>query len=197
MSNKSFLAVSAGLLVLCGVPARAQFPLYGQQRVKHYSNSLAPYVASPQQIVDRMLELADIKPGETLYDLGSGDGRVLVTAVQRYHAKAVGIEISDSLVKSTTEKIHTLGLDNDARVIHGDLLQVDLSPADVVTIYLATDSNEILRPNLEKYLKPGTRVVSHDYVVPGWKPKFVDKDLPDAHGHVIYLYQIAVKNKKK
>ena len=125
MSNKSFLAVSAGLLVLCGVPARAQFPLYGQQRVKHYSNSLAPYVASPQQIVDRMLELADIKPGETLYDLGSGDGRVLVTAVQRYHAKAVGIEISDSLVKSTTEKIHTLGLDNDARVIHGDLLQVD------------------------------------------------------------------------
>ena len=189
--SKSLLAVSAGLLVLCGVPARAQFPLYGQQKVKHYSNSLAPYVASPQQIVDRMLELADIKPGETLYDLGSGDGRVLITAVQRYHAKAVGIEISEALV------IHGRGLDNDARVIQGDLLQVDLSPADVVTIYLATDSNAILRPNLEKYLKPGARVVSHDYVVPGWKPKFVDKDLPDAHGHVIYLYQIAAKNKKK
>jgi hypothetical protein len=117
--------------------------------------------------------------------------------VQRYHAKAVGIEISEALVRSTTERIHLLGLDSDARVIRGDLLEVDLSPADVVTIYLATDSNEILRPNLEKYLKPGTRIVSHDYVVPGWKPKSVDKDLPDARGHVIYLYQIAAKSKKK
>ncbi|HWY46505.1 MAG TPA: methyltransferase domain-containing protein [Bryobacteraceae bacterium] len=195
--SKLSISVSAGLLVLCGVPAFAQSALYGQQRAKHYANSLAPYVASPQQIVDRMLELADLKPGEMLYDLGSGDGRVLITAVQRYHAKAVGIEISELLVKSTTERIQKLGLDNDARVIRGDLLEVDLSPADVVTIYLATDSNEILRPNLEKYLKPGARVVSHDYVVPGWKPKFVDKDLPDAHGHVIYLYQIAAKNKKK
>jgi cyclopropane fatty-acyl-phospholipid synthase-like methyltransferase len=169
--------------------------LYGQPRAKHYTNSLAPYVVSPQQIVDRMLELADIRPGETLYDLGSGDGRVLITAVQRYHAKAVGIEISEALVKTTTERIQKMGLANDARVIQGDLLQIDLSPADIVTIYLATDSNEILRPNLEKYLRPGARVVSHDYVVPGWKPKFVDKDLPEARGHVIYLYQIAAKKK--
>src|SRR5690348_3237085 len=190
--SKSITTVS-GLLVLCGVSVFAQSPLYGQQRAKHYANSLAPYVVSPQQIVDRMLELADIRPGETLYDLGSGDGRVLITAVQRYHAKAVGIEISETLVKSTTERIQKMGLANDARVIQGDLLQIDLSPADIVTIYLATDSNEILRPNLEKYLRPGTRVVSHDYVVPGWKPKFVDKDLPEARGHVIYLYQIAAK----
>jgi SAM-dependent methyltransferase len=192
--SKSIITVS-GLLVLCGTSAFAQSPLYGQQRAKHYANSLAPYVVSPQQIVDRMLELADIKPGETLYDLGSGDGRVLITAVQRYHAKAVGIEISETLVKSTTERIQKMGLANDARVIQGDLLQVDLSTADIVTIYLATDSNEILRPNLEKYLRPGARVVSHDYVVPGWKPKFVDKDLPEARGHVIYLYQIAAKKK--
>jgi len=157
--SKSIVAVSAGLLVLCGIPASAQLPLYGQQRVKHYANSLAPYVVSPQQIVDRMLELADLKAGETLYDLGSGDGRVLITAVQRYHAKAVGIEISETLVKSTGDRIQKLGLANDARVIQGDLLQVDLTPADVVTIYLATDSNEILRPNLEKYLKPGARIV--------------------------------------
>jgi len=192
---KSIIVVSSGLLVLCGFSAFAQSPLYGQQRAKHYANSLAPYVVSPQQIVDRMLELADIRPGETLYDLGSGDGRVLITAVQRYHAKAVGIEISEVLVKSTTDRIQKMGLANDARVIQGDLLQVDLSPADIVTIYLATDSNEILRPNLEKYLRPGARVVSHDYVVPGWKPKFVDKDLPEARGHVIYLYQIAAKKK--
>lgn len=193
--SKLILTLSGSVLVLCGAPLFGQSALYGQQRAKHYTNSLAPYVVSPQQIVDRMLELADIKPGETLYDLGSGDGRVLITAVQRYHAKAVGIEISESLVKSTTERIQRMGLQNDARVVQGDLLQVDLSPADVVTIYLATDSNEILRPNLEKYLKPGARVVSHDYVVPGWKPKFVDKDLPEARGHIIYLYQIAAKKK--
>jgi SAM-dependent methyltransferase len=192
--SKSIIIFS-GLLALCGVPASAQPPLYAQQRLKHYSSSLAPYVVSPQQIVDRMLELADIKPGEIVYDLGSGDGRVLITAVQRYRAKAVGIEISEALVKSTTDRIQKMGLTNDARVIQGDLLQVDLSPADIVTIYLATDSNEILRPNLEKYLRPGARIVSHDYVVPGWKPKFVDKDLPEARGHVIYLYQIAAKKK--
>src|SRR6202521_3987252 len=111
------IGILAGGLVLCGVPAFAQGSLFGQTpRAKHYANSLAPYVVSPQQIVDRMLELADIKPGETLYDLGSGDGRVLITAVQRYRAKAVGIEISETLVKGTTERIQKMGLANDARV---------------------------------------------------------------------------------
>jgi cyclopropane fatty-acyl-phospholipid synthase-like methyltransferase len=149
---------------------------------------------SPQEIVDRMLEMADLKPGEKLYDLGSGDGRILITAVVRFKAKAVGIEISDDLVKSTNDRIRRLGLDNDARVIHGNFLDVDLSPADVVTLYLATDVNEMLRPNLERYLKNGARVVSHDYSVPGWKPKQVDKD-PNIHGHVIYLYQMPPKTK--
>jgi cyclopropane fatty-acyl-phospholipid synthase-like methyltransferase len=184
-----------GLLVLAAVPAYSQGLLYGQERAKHYANSLAPYVVSPQQIVDRMLELADLKPGETVYDLGSGDGRILITAVQRFRAKAVGIEISDSLVISTNDRIQKLGLQNDARVIHADLRQVDLSPADVVTMYLATDANEILRPNLERYLKPGARVVSHEYAIPGWKPKQVDKDLPEARNHVIYLYEIPRKKK--
>ena len=188
----SILAVSAALAT-CAIPIFSQ-ELYAQQRVKHYSNSLAPYVVSPQHIVDRMLEVADLKPSETLYDLGSGDGRILITAVQRFRAKAVGVEISDTLVKSTTDRIQALGLQNSARVIHGDFLKVDLSPADVVTIYLATDANEVLRPNMEKYLKPGARVVSHDYPVPGWKAKLVDKDDSD-HGHSIYLYLMPqVKN---
>ena len=175
-------------MCLCGSSAFAQ-------RIKHYSNSLAPYVVSPQAIVDRMLEMADLKPNETLYDLGSGDGRILITAVQRFHAKAVGIEISDSLVASATDHILKLGYQNDARIIHADMMNVDLSPADVVTIYLATDSNEILRPNLEKYLKKGARVVSHDYAVMGWKPKMVDKDVPEARGHVIYLYEMPARKK--
>ena len=111
-------------MALCASQAFAQEPLYGQSRIKHYVNSLAPYVVSPQEIVDRMLELADLKPGESLYDLGSGDGRILITAVVRFKAKAVGIEISDDLVKSTNARIRRLGLDNDAQVIHGDFLDV-------------------------------------------------------------------------
>ena len=191
------LQMLVGGLFLCTVPAFSQGLLFGQTpRAKHYSNSLAPYVVSPQQIVDRMLELADLKPGETLYDLGSGDGRILITAAQRFRAKAVGIEISDALVGSTNDRIRRLGLQDQARVIHGDFMQVDLSPADVVTIYLATDSNEILRPNLEKYLRKGSRVVSHDYAVPGWKARVVDKDLPEARGHLIYLYEMPANKKK-
>ena len=153
-----------------------------------------PTLFRPQEIVDRMLELADLKPGEKLYDLGSGDGRILITAVARFKAKAVGVEISDELVNSTNARIRRLGLDNDAQVIHGNFLNVDLSPADVVTLYLATDANEMLRPNLEKYLKKGARVVSHEYAMPGWKPKLVDKD-PEGHGHTIYLYEMPPKKK--
>ena len=107
---------------------------------------------------------------------------------------ASGVEISDTLVRSTNDKILKLGLQNRASIIHQDMLQVDLSPADVVTIYLMTGSNEILRPNLEKYLKPGARVVSHDYVIPGWKPKLVERpDQDDVHGHIIYLYAMPPK----
>lgn len=189
-----YWAVLLAVCSICSIQALAQ-DLYAQQRIKHYANSLAPYVVSPQEIVDRMLELADLKPGETVYDLGSGDGRILITAVVRFGAKAVGVEISDDLVNSTNERIHKLGLDHDAHVIHGNFLNVDLSPADVVTLYLATDANEMLRPNLEKYLKHGARVVSHEYAVPGWKPKLVDKD-SERHGHVIYLYEMPPKHNK-
>jgi len=188
------VVVSLGVFSLCANRTFAQDLLYGQQHAKHYTNSLAPYVVSPQEIVDRMLELADLKPGEKLYDLGSGDGRILITAVVRFKAKAVGVEISDDLVNSTNARIRKLGLDADAQVIHGNFLDVDLSPADVVTLYLATDANEMLRPNLEKYLKNGSRVVSHDYAVPGWKARLVDKD-PEIHGHLIYVYQMPPKKK--
>jgi SAM-dependent methyltransferase len=188
------LAIFGGVVGLCASQAFAQESLYGQSRAKHYTNSLAPYVVSPQEIVDRMLELADLKPGEKLYDLGSGDGRILITAVVRFKAKAVGVEISDDLVSSTNARIRRLGLDNDAQVIHGNFLDTDLSAADVVTLYLATDANELLRPNLERYLRRGARVVSHEYAVPGWKPKLVDKD-PERHGHTVFLYEMPPKKK--
>lgn len=161
-----------------------------------YGKSLAPYVVSPQVIVDRMLELANFKPGDTLFDLGSGDGRVVITAAQRYRVKAVGVEISDKLVKSANEKIVASGVKNLASIVHGDLLEADLSSADVVTIYLMTNSNELLRPNLEKYLKSGARVISHDYAVPGWKAKYIEKVEPESRGHVLYYYVMPPEKKK-
>ncbi len=154
-----------------------------------YSNKLAPYVTSPQRVVDRMLELANVKAGETVYDLGCGDGRVLITAAQRFNAKAVGIEISDKIAGQTTDRIARLGLQDQVKVIKGDLREADFSPADVVVIYLLTGSNQEIRPRLEKLLKPGARVVSYSYAVPGWKASRIDKT--DGHaGHLIYLYDM-------
>jgi predicted RNA methylase len=171
------------LAVAAASSAFAQTPQNGK-----YGNRMAPYVPSPQTAVERMLEMAHLKAGETLFDLGSGDGRVLITAVQRYQVKAVGIEISDKLVASTNRRIEQLGLQSNAKVLQGDLFECDLSGADTVVVYLITHANEKLRPRLEKYLKPGSRVVSFDYAIPGWKPTKVD--LSDPRGHRIYLYEM-------
>ena len=168
--------------------AIATFPAFGQSP-RPYTNKLAPYVASPARVVDLMLEMARIKPGETVYDLGSGDGRIVIAAAGKYKAKAVGVEISPKLVASATAEIERAGLSTDARVVQGDVLQTDFTGADVVTLYLETKLNAELRPRLEKFLKPGARVVSHDYPVPGWKPTRVEK-VEGRVMHTIYLYEI-------
>lgn len=160
------------------------------QKPDFHPNQLAPYVPSPHQIVERMLELARIKPGEKLYDLGSGDGRVVIAAAQKYEAKAVGIELSSRLVKSSQEEIKKLGLSEKASVVHGDVFDADLSDADVVILYLMRDSNNTLKPKLEKSLKPGARVISHDYEIEGWKPLVEDKVDAFRRGHKIYVYRM-------
>lgn len=162
-------------------------PAFAQN--SEYASKLAPYVASPARVVDRMLELANIKPGETLYDLGCGDGRILITAVQKYKVKAVGVEISPKLVAKARASIEKAGLQNEARVIQGDVLTADPTGADVVYLYLSTRLNEQLRPRLEAHLKPGARVVSHDYPVPGWKPAKVE-ETEGSQRHMIFLYEM-------
>src|SRR5712692_1414354 len=138
------------------------------------SDNLAPYLPSPQLVVERMLEAAQVKTGETVYDLGSGDGRIVITAAQKFKANAVGIEISDVLCKSTLKKVNALGLSSQVKIINANALKVDLSPADVVTLYLLTSSNARLKPNLEKYLKPTSRVVSLNFGMPGWRAASVE-----------------------
>jgi len=155
------------------------------------SDNLAPYLPSPQLVAERMLEAARVKVGETVYDLGSGDGRIVITAAQKFGANAVGVEISDVLCKSTEKKVTALGLTSQVKIIHGSALKVDLSPADVVTLYLLTSSNARLRPNLEKYLKPTARVVSLNFGMPEWKATRIETVHADRQTHTIYVYEMS------
>jgi len=154
------------------------------------AENLGPTISTPQIIVDRMLEAAHVKAGETVYDLGSGDGRILITAVQKYGARAVGIEIDPDMVERARRRVHSLGLDDRITVEHASALRADLSPADVVTMYFLTSTNEKLKPNLEKCLKPGTRVVSNQFPIRGWKPAEAVIVKMGAVEHTIYLYRI-------
>lgn len=180
---------SLGKISLLVAAASVFVPAFGQAR---YENKLAPYVVSPQRAVDKMLEMAGVKPNEVVYDLGCGDGRVLFTAVEKYRAKAVGIEIDPKLVEQTREQAQKMSMGNRVKVVQGNLLDADLSDADVVTLYLLTQANDKLRPHLEKMLHPGARVVSYDFAVPGWKPKAVERveELSARHDHVVYLYEM-------
>ena len=181
-------------LLLGMLPAAAQPPR--PRELRQESKNLAPFVATPQPIVEKMLEMASIKPGETVYDLGCGDGRILIAAAQQYKAKGVGVEISERLVKSTNETVQRMQLQDKITVRQGHLLDVNLSDADVVMIYLETGSNDLLKPNLEKYLKPGSRVVSHDFEIRGWKASKIEKIHAFNRHHTIYLYEMPGAMKK-
>jgi ubiquinone/menaquinone biosynthesis C-methylase UbiE len=140
-----------------------------------------------------MLQLAGLKSGETVYDLGCGDGRILFSAAKNFNAKAVGVELSGTLVRRTREQSETLGLADQVKVIQGDMMQVDLKDADVVTLYLITEANDQLRPKFEKELKPGARVVSLEFKMRGWKPSKVEKVEAHRHPYTIYVYELPQK----
>ena len=161
--------------------------VYSQQFSK---DNLAPYIPSPQEVVDRMLSAARVKPGEMVYDLGSGDGRIIITAAQKFQARAVGVELRGDLCKSAQARIKSLGLQDRVKLMHENMLKVDLSPADVVTLYLLTSSNERLKPNLEKYLKPGSRVVCYEFPIKGWKAARAIVLQTGKTEHTIYLYEM-------
>lgn len=149
-----------------------------------------PYVPSPEVVVRRMLQLANVKEGEVVYDLGCGDGRVLIIAAKEFGARAVGIEIRRDLYEQCVRRIKELGLEDRVEVLYGNFFDYDISDADVVTLYLLTSVNEKLRPKLERELKPGSRVVSHDYEVPNWKPIKVLTIRGPTRIHKLYLYTI-------
>jgi len=129
----------------------------------------APWVPSSMATVTQMLDLADLKPGELVYDLGCGDGRILVTAALRYQARAVGIEIDPLRWLWCQVLISILGLRNRVRIQFGDFFQYNLSEADLVTCYLLPETNKRLQEKLHQELKPGARVVSNTFIFPGIK----------------------------
>ena len=151
---------------------------------------LAPYYPTPATIVDRMLELGGLKAGEKMFDLGSGDGRIVIAAAQKYHADATGVELDSDLVQSSQAKIRQLGLQETARIIYGDILKQNYSSANLITVYLLPESNIKVRPVLEATLKKGTRVVAHDFEVAGWTPVRTVTIPDDGEGraHMLYLY---------
>ena len=158
------------------------------------AENLAPYIPTPQGIVEKMLEAGRVKPGDMVYDLGSGDGRVVITAAQKFGARAVGVELRADLVRIAGDRIKAMGLDDRVRMVQGSALRIDLSPADVVTMFLLTTSNERMRPKLEKDLKPGARVVSNQFPIKGWKPADVVKAKAGSMEHTIYVYEIGRSN---
>src|SRR5215467_5381529 len=152
---------------------------------------LAPYYPTPETIVSRMLEMGQLKAGEKMFDLGSGDGRIVIMAAQKFHADATGVEMDKDLYKQSMARIRKLGLEKTARIINGDLFKQNYSSADMLTVYLLPASNSKVAPMLEKQLKKGTRIVSHDFEFP-WAPEKVETIEDDGEGrsHTLYLYRM-------
>jgi len=177
-----FVPLLAAVSLWAGSPAQDQPAAKPEQ--------LAPYYPTPETIVEKMLELGQLKAGEKMFDLGSGDGRIVIMAAQKYHADSTGVELDNDLWISSEAKIKKLGLQKTAHIIHGDILTQNYASANLITVYLLPESNLKARPVLEAQLKKGTRVVAHDFEIGGWKPVKTVTIPDDGEGrsHTLFLY---------
>src|SRR3990170_8075953 len=152
-------------------------------------NEEIPFVPTPIEVIDRMLELAEVKKGDVVYDLGSGDGRIVIRAAKKYGVRAVGIEMDRHLLAKARQSPQAEGVAHLVEFRAEDALKTDLSPATIVTLYMLPWFNEAMKPNFRKYLKPGSRIVAHDFGIEGWKPDKTER-LPEpekkAGGYVHY-----------
>lgn len=156
-------ALLAAALLAATTAAAAPRPAGAQDELD------VPYVPTPMAVVTRMLELARPTADDSLYDLGSGDGRIVITAAARHGTPGVGIELDSGRVETARRKADSAGVDSLVRFVRGDLFEADVRPATVVTLYLLSSVNVKLRPKLFRELRPGTRVVSHDFSMGEWR----------------------------
>ena len=137
------------------------------------------------------MQLGGLKAGEKMFDLGSGDGRIVIMAAQKFHAEAIGIELDKDLAKLSSDKIRKLKLEQTAHIVNGDLLEQDYSSADLMTVYLLPGLIDKVRPLLDQQLKKGARVVAHDFEFKNWTPEKVENIADDGEGrsHTLFLYR--------
>jgi cyclopropane fatty-acyl-phospholipid synthase-like methyltransferase len=165
-------------------------------------NEEIPFVPTPVEVIDRMLELAQVKQGDVVYDLGSGDGRIVIRAAKKYGVHAVGIEMDRLLLEKARKDAEAEGVAHLVEFRSEDALKADISAATVVTLYMLPWFNEAMKPNFKKMLRPGARIVAHDFGIEGWEPDKTEK-LPNVeitpggrrHQHVIYLWRIGQQKK--
>jgi tRNA G37 N-methylase Trm5 len=144
------------------------------------------FVPTPQEVVDAMLKLANVTSNDVVYDLGSGDGRIPITAAQKFGATGVGIDINPERIKEANENLAKANVGNKVKFLNQDLFETDLSPATVITLYLLPSLNVKLMPKL-KQLKPGTRIVSHSFDMgTEWPPEKTQ----DVNGRMVYMWTI-------
>lgn len=148
-----------------------------------------PFVPTPEVVVEGMLELAGVKKTDVVYDLGSGDGRIVITAAKKYGCRAVGIDLNPKRIEEANANAQAAGVTDRVKFIQGDLFKAEIAPATVVTLYLLSSVNEKLKPRLLNELKPGTRVVSHRFTMPDWEPvKQTEVD-----GRPVYLWVVPAR----
>jgi SAM-dependent methyltransferase len=167
--------------------ALALATLMGQLSLTAQSRSLAPYVPTPSDVVDRMLTLAKVGTRDVVYDLGCGDGRIVITAAQKFGARGVGVDIDANLINQAEANAKAAGVDRRVKFLVQDAMTVDVSDATVVTLYLLSASNVKLRPILTRQLRRGARIVSHSFAMGDWEPEVVDT-FRDATGTSRTLY---------
>jgi cyclopropane fatty-acyl-phospholipid synthase-like methyltransferase len=184
MTARRLLLILAILVTTVVVPAWAQQPLRSPDVI---------FVPTPQEVVDAMLKLAKVTKNDVIYDLGSGDGRIPITAAKTYGARGVGIDIDPQRIKEATENLKTAGVGDRVKFLNQDLFTTDISEATVVTLYLLPSLNVKLIPKLNKELKPGTRIVSHAFDMSSDGTERKPKETLNVNGRTVYFWTIPIQ----
>ncbi len=165
-------------------------PLRAQQAQAPLRSPDVIFVPTPPDVVDAMLKLAEVTSNDVVYDLGSGDGIIVVTAAEKFGARGVGIDIDPQRVKEANERIQKAGVQDKVKILNQDLFTTDISPATVVTLYLLPSLNQKLIPKLNKELKPGTRIVSQSFNMGDQNPPLKTVDV---NGRQVFLWKTPLK----